>query len=168
MIITFFIIASFSSQGSINLTRGEEEEEEEDEWTLRPNLAFGEEIQYPDEVEPNKLTTLKTKIKNNGQVDAQDIVILLKFNGVELERKNLSVVTLSQSKFVAFNWMSKPGTNHLEMVIDPDNTINEINEDDNIIDATIEVESEDSTPGFGAIGFLIVITVCILFIKRKN
>jgi len=174
MIASFFIIASFSSIGFINQAGGEEEEEEE---TLRPNLYFDGGIQHPEQVEPGVLTTLKVRVENNGQVDAQDIVVMLTLNGEEVERKYLSEVPLSQPKFVAFNWMTAPGTNYLEVVIDPDNTINEINENDNVINSTIEVDDPDpkekeerteATPGFGAVGFLLMMITCLFLITRKN
>jgi len=111
---------------------------------LRSNLLFAEDIRYPKNVDAGQLTTLKVKIVNNGEIDSHDVVILLKVDGEEVETKALNIVPLTQSKFVAFNWMAKSGEHDVEVVIDPDDTVVETNENDNVETASIKVGSDET------------------------
>ncbi|MBW2617794.1 MAG: hypothetical protein JRC92_02825 [Deltaproteobacteria bacterium] len=79
------------------------------------------------------------RVVNQGLSRAEEVSLILKIDGQEVERKKLDDISRGQAKVVAFDWRPKKiGTHLVEMIVDPEERIDEANRSDNTISVLIE------------------------------
>ncbi|MEM4525551.1 MAG: cobaltochelatase subunit CobN, partial [Methanothermobacter sp.] len=80
----------------------------------------------------NETYKFKAWISNNGPVDASQVRVDFYDNGVRVGTQNIPVIASGQTVIVEFNWTpTTVGVHTLQLIIDPENRIQEINETNN-------------------------------------
>jgi len=136
---------------------------------LRPNFEIEGEIVHPEDIVADDVTDLQVKIKNSGQTDSFDVLVVVKVDDEIVERRTLVSMPVDQWKYFTFEWKAVSGTHEIEIMIDPYDDIIETNEEDNMVTATIKVKNEDakSLTGLGnsiGLGGILVILLIILLV----
>ncbi len=108
-------------------------------------------IQIIGEQRAGELLTIITRIKNTGEIDAVNVPVALYVDGEEVTRRTVGAVPLQGENTVSFTYQPTEGTHTLEVRIDPDDTIAEFHEDNNVQSTELSVESPSLfEPGFMA------------------
>ncbi|RLF14010.1 MAG: hypothetical protein DRJ97_07025, partial [Thermoprotei archaeon] len=97
------------------------------------------------EAEPGKpmagsTVTVKATVKNIGNVKAANVKVALTVDGVAVDTATIAELAPDFSAEVAFTWKpSVEGTYTVKVVVDPDNVVEEISEENNVLSTTVTV-----------------------------
>jgi hypothetical protein len=112
---------------------------------LLPDLAFSDKIQVTGHLKVGELVTISVKISNVGDIEANNVMVTLYIddgNGYD-EIKSIVVkrVFSDKEQLVTFTWKpSSLGAHDIKIEIDHDDTVKEINEDNNVTYVKIEIK----------------------------
>jgi uncharacterized membrane protein len=133
--------------------------------------------------EENPQLNIRVKVRNIGEIDARDIEIALYVDDQFLDSRTVMRLVNSSGPvykdiLISFTWKPISGSHKLEVRIDPDNSIVESNEKNNIASDTISIDTSGTLSGFLSnkatcpIIFVIlaaaVIAVATYFVLRKR
>jgi len=91
-------------------------------------VLFSEDVIYQSQEVLMNITA-----KNHGDVDAIDVLLRLVIDGEITEFIDMGDIPYDESVSVSFNWSATPGERTLEIILDPNDTIAESNEDNNLL-----------------------------------
>ena len=118
-------------------------------------------IYHPDKMQSGKIVTISAVIRNNGDIEAQNVIVTFYVNGKVKRTSTINKIAIGQSRLVPFNWEIGTGEQELIIKVDPDNFIVEKNENNNEARTTINVE----TGGFlGLLSGQSCVTMAWLFV----
>ena len=82
---------------------------------------------------------LTTDVFNAGNIKAESIDLAFNVNGVELDRKTLDINPGASRQSTWYWTPQQPGTATLELIIDPDDAVDEIQENNNVLTRIVDV-----------------------------
>ena len=82
---------------------------------------------------------LTTNVFNAGNIKAESVDLAFHVNGVELDRKTLDINPGASRQSTWYWTPQQSGATTLEMVIDPDDVIDEIQENNNVLTRIVDV-----------------------------
>jgi len=121
--------------------------------------------------------TIKVNIKNIGDIVAEKVEVVLSVDGAKAGSVVIEKVGTEGVREVIFTWVARAGEHKIEIVIDPQNTIVELNENNNVMKTTVRVSSQNilsaatSDTRICASIFWIIIVIIIavwLYIRKKR
>lgn len=96
--------------------------------------------------------TINVEVSNLGG-NASNIKVVFKVDGNKMGSKIIDYLNSTETKTASFTWKASAGTHTLTAVVDPDNTIDELDETNNTKSVTVSVQSA-YTGGAGGGGYL--------------
>jgi parallel beta-helix repeat protein len=112
-----------------------------------------------DPIENDKIN-IEAKVYNNGTGTADNITIKTYIDGKLENEQLIPKIRPRQSQSISFSWIAKPGNHKFEVFVDPDNTIKELDEDNN---QAQNIKYFEPLPGdFTFINTLLII--CLIFL----
>lgn len=140
----------------------------------RPDLQItlaGVHLSPPDPAEDDTVE-FGIEIYNIGRADAYGVNVQLIIDGEIMREEILEKVEEGNSTIVDFNWTATPGEHTFQVVVDPVNTIGELNETNNLLTFELDIPSVEDFPGWylpvGLIIALIATAVIIASVKWKK
>jgi len=106
--------------------------------TIYPDLIV-ESIEVPSNMVAGNTYTIKVSVKNIGNANATAFKVSLKANGYYIGNRTISSLNISETKEVEFIWTPSAGTYTLTAEVDPDNTVTELNETNNIKSVSVSI-----------------------------
>jgi hypothetical protein len=108
---------------------------------------------YGQRTENNPQLNIRIKMRNIGEIDARDIEIALFVDGQFLDSRTvMRLVNSSVGDYkdilISFAWKPIAGSHKIEVKIDPDNSIVESNEENNIVSETVSISSSSLASEF--------------------
>jgi uncharacterized membrane protein len=105
------------------------------------------------QTEANPQLNIRAKIRNIGEIDARDIEIALYVDDQFLDSRTvMRLVNSSKDEFkdilISFAWKPIAGKHKIEVRIDPDDSIVESNENNNIASQDVDIESSSLVSDF--------------------
>jgi uncharacterized membrane protein len=131
-------------------------------------------IYHPDKIQSGKIVTISAKIRNNGDIQAQDVVVTFNVNNKVVRTNTISILAIGQTRLVPFNWEAGNGEQELIIKVDPYNGIVEKDENNNEARTTINVESggflglSDQSCVTIAWFFILIILIVISVLLKKR
>lgn len=120
-----------------------------------PDLTLTSITVAPTEPLVQETVTVKITVKNAGNVKASGILVELKADGVPVQTSTVREIEAGKSTIVTFTWKpAEAGTYTLRAMVDPDDKIEELNEENNVISTTVTVKPKklpDLTVQFEAV-----------------
>jgi hypothetical protein len=87
--------------------------------------------------------TVQAIVINAGAVVATDIVVALISDGVEVDRTIVNTIPVSGVGIATLTFTPNPGDHLMRVIVDPDGEVDEIDEENNIVDISLDVASPD-------------------------
>ncbi len=84
--------------------------------------------------------TINVEVSNLGG-NASNIKVVFKVDGNQIGSKIIDYFNSTETKIASFTWKASAGTHTLTAVVDPDNTIDELDETNNTKSVTVSVQS---------------------------
>lgn len=112
---------------------------------------------------------VKVGVQNLGNGTAKAVKFILNIDGELAFEKDLGDLSNGQTQVVIYNWKAKKGSHTFQAVLDPDDTIEEYDEDDNKRLEDLEVrkaKDDEPTPSFEALVFVMAVTVIFLLLRN--
>jgi hypothetical protein len=126
----------------------------------------------PDQVKAKAGKSVKVKVgfQNIGNGTAKDVVFQLKVDGeIATTKDDLGDFAAGRTYSVTYVWKAKKGSHNFQAILDPDDTIEEIREDNNLEAKAIEVKkSDEPSPSFEIVLFILAIVVIFLTLRNGN
>jgi hypothetical protein len=113
----------------------------------------------------------KVTVRNDGTANATDFKIVIVEEGRALATTKVSKsLGPGTSSTYTVSWEAKgQGERSLSIQVDPDDTVDELNEDDNIWGGTQDISVEEDTPGPGALMAMCALLLAfLLFMGRRG
>lgn len=106
-----------------------------------PDLSLISVEVTPTEPEVGDTCTVDVTVKNIGEADVDEFSVRLKINGISSPFSwTLDGLTINQTSTVSFSWTpTAQGTYNLTAIVDPENTIEELNEANNVLSISLSV-----------------------------
>jgi len=117
------------------------------------DLVIASDLIYNKNMKTGKFYSIKTKIGNIGDIYAEDVLVILKVDGMEVLSKVIQHHGVNQVQEVSFEWKATEGSHRITIEIDPLGDIIEKNDqrhgtDNNLLTQRITVgEAEGSYAG---------------------
>ena len=90
---------------------------------LYPDLVV-DDIGHPKDMEDGRIVTISAYIKNIGQIEARDVLIVLYIDDQEIKSVQMSTVNKgTDNLLITFNWQASSGTHNVRIEVDPENTV---------------------------------------------
>jgi uncharacterized membrane protein len=122
--------------------------------------------------EANPQLNIRVKIRNMGEIDARDIEIALYVDDQFLDSRTvMRLVNSSEGDLkeilISFAWKPIAGKHKIEVRIDPDNSIVESNENNNVVNQEVDIESatfaSDLFSEKGTCPIILIVVAIIIF-----
>ena len=127
---------------NFNISKGKANGEYKAPYDPLPDLTFAGEVTFtPSFPLVGQRTLVSAKLRNNGGVDASNVVVYF-YSGTATTRRLLGQVKVAlvkpgQEIPVAIQWQALPGKTNMILVADPNNTIKESIENNNTVAKTV-------------------------------
>jgi subtilase family serine protease len=115
---------------------------------LYPDLTISDviKISSPNGKPQNgEIVTISVNIKNVGDIEATNVIIVMKIDGKEAKRAVVKRVLVDKDQLITFSWKAESGKHKITIEIDPDGTVIETNDQNSGINNN--VKSRDVTVG---------------------
>ncbi len=113
---------------------------------LLPDIVI-EKMDYPEVMREGEIVTISAYIKNIGDIEAKDIKVSLYVDNSEVKNTQINRIPKGyDTLLINFNWQAISGVHNLKIVVDPENTVAEKNDqfkaiNNNIISTNVNVKS---------------------------
>lgn len=141
---------------------------------IAPDLAFQGLIEISGgssgEIRSGDVITIFVKVINTGGTDAENVDVTLFIDNVRVRTQVLHTVKSDPEdvKTVIFSWVAETGSHIIEVRLDPDGSIPESDETNNVITRSIDVASTEeiieTTSSVIIIPWLIPAIICLILI----
>jgi uncharacterized membrane protein len=125
----------------------------------------------PKNLAAGKAVTVTVTVVNQGEVPVDNVTVRFYEGGTILGAEKLSRLPGNTNKTVTFTWLPKEGRRTVKFMVDPDNSIIETDERNNLMKDTLTVSSRNEIlPGFEPLlllGALSIALAGVLFRKRR-
>lgn len=126
----------------------------------------------PDQFKAKAGQNVKVKVgfQNIGNGTAKDVVFQLKVDGeVATTKDDLGDFAAGRTYSVTYVWKAKRGSHNFQAALDPDDTIEEMSEANNMEAKAIEVKkSDEPSPSFEIVLFIMAIVVIFITMRNGN
>jgi hypothetical protein len=144
---------------------------------LFPDLLITGSIRHPSQISSGSIVTISAEIKNDGDIDAENVIVTFYVNGKEVKTQTITRLPKGATRLVPFTWQAMGGEHRLAIKVDPEDAIVESAEDNNERTKKVNVE----TSGFGEIVntqmvcsltplilVAILIAIAVVWLKKKG
>jgi subtilase family serine protease len=106
-----------------------------------PDLVITQDdiIFSPSEIEEGNVVTISVAVWNVGNLNATDVDVRFQRESVQIGETQLDLVPFGENRTVSVQWTSIRGTHLIKVIVDPGNSILELNETNNQASKTITV-----------------------------
>ena len=127
------------------------------------DLTFVGDIELPDTIKTGQLVSVMVKVKNTGDIRAEDVQVRLYVDGLAVATMPIRTVLAGNTQMVAFTWKVPDITEcRLKVIIDPDNLIVEKDKQDNSIEKPVLIEGSSGVMGGVAYWIMAVAGIIVL------
>ncbi len=127
------------------------------------DLTFVGDIELPDTIKTGQLVSVMVKVKNTGDIRAEDVQVRLYVDGLAVATMPIRTVLAGNTQMVAFTWKVPDITEcRLKVIIDPDNLIVEKDKQDNSIEKPVLIEGSSGVIGGIAYWIMAVAGIIVL------
>ncbi len=102
----------------------------------------------PDGLVKGDVANITVSVFNNGTVNASNVAVLVKVDGVNLTRGTVSLIPMGNSSQFLCSWTAELGEHTIKVIIDPDNQTSELNKTNNQAEVTVDVSVDEAFPGW--------------------
>ena len=121
--------------------------------------------QNPSEKE---LITVNVFVSNNGDMPANNVRVGFYVDDIFVSNSTaILILPAGKDGVVVFVWYAEPGTHELKFTADPENSINEPDEENNIYTKTVNVKGEETGYWVIYLTVFVMIIVAVVVILRK-
>jgi uncharacterized membrane protein len=122
--------------------------------------------------EANPQLNIRVKIRNMGEIDARDIEIALYVDDQFLDSRTVMRLVNSTEDdlkdiLISFAWKPIVGKHKIEIRIDPDNSIVESNENNNVVNQDVDIESSNLVSNLfsekGTCPVILIVVAIVIF-----
>ena len=85
-------------------------------------------LTYADNMKGGETYSVSTTIGNVGDILAEEVLVVFKVDGIEVDSRRIQLIGVGQEKLVYFSWTARGGTHRLTIEIDPNGDIIENND----------------------------------------
>lgn len=120
-------------------------------------------------IDDGDLTTISVNIRNVGDIEAVNVIVVLKVDGKEVKRAVVKRVLVDKSQLITFSWKADSGAERITVEIDPENTVKETNDqfngiNNNVKSRDVSIPWVPDLDGLGATTVLFPIFLLLLVI----
>jgi hypothetical protein len=87
--------------------------------------------------------TIQATVANSGAVTTSDVVVALVSDGSEVDRTTISTIVVGGVGIATLSWTPGPGSHLVQVVVDPDDTIPEVDDTNNQVEIAVVISSPD-------------------------
>jgi len=147
-----------SGQTTINIT------------VLQPDLQINTITLTPKEPKEDDNVKVKVGLQNIGNGTARNVKVILNIDEQMAKEWVVGDLVNGQTTALTYTWKAKKGSHSFQVVADPDGTIEEGSENNNMKAETIEVKKKDDkpTPSFEVVLFMMSVIVIFLLMRNGN
>jgi hypothetical protein len=144
-----------------------------------PDLAFDETLGtnglniVGEHTTANSQLNIQVRIRNIGEIEARDIIVALYVDDQFLDSRSvmrLVNTTMDDTKdiLISFAWKPVEGTHRIEVRLDPDNSVSELNEQNNVVNDKINIKGTGGPlPGIFdrstcSLVFIIIVAITVI------
>jgi uncharacterized membrane protein len=152
------------------------------ESSLSDNVKFVVDMMLPDlyltgvkyspkNLAAGKAATVTVTVVNQGEVSVDNVTVRFYEGGTILGAEKLSRLPGNTNKTVTFTWLPKEGRRTVKFMVDPDNSIVETDERNNLMKDTLSVSSRNEIlPGFEPLLLVAAaaLAVAVAFSRRRR
>lgn len=135
-------------------------------------------VVFPKDIEDGQLVTIKVYVKNIGDIEAENVKVEVKIGDKVIGETTVNTIVPGDTKIATFIWradtsIAKEGNGKISVIADPDHTLAENDENNNELDAKINVKSKGilGIPGFdmwaAMAGMLAALSISIMLSRRR-
>ena len=137
---------------------------------MLPDLYLSGLSYNPKRLVAGKAATVTVKVFNQGEVNVENVTIRFYEGGTILGTERLSRMPSNSNKTATFTWVPKDGRHGITFKVDPDNTLVETDEKNNLVKETVTVyKSSDILPGFEPLLVIVALAaVALMFVRRRR
>jgi len=125
----------------------------------------------PDEPKEGNEVNVTVEVWNTGRVDASQVKVKLLMDELPLDEKVLDVVPLNGSVLAEFDWTAEAGDHQLTLIVDPENTTDELDEGNNNLTLPLQVELVEAFPGWylaAGVAIAFIVAAGIVALMRRG
>ena len=135
------------------------------------------------DISDGDLSTISVNIRNVGDIEAVNVIIVLKVDGKEVKRVVVKRILVDAQQMITFSWKADSDADKITISIDPENGVKEkndqfngINNNEKTRDVTIRWNPGDTIEGVSVLFpiFLLLIVIAAIgiatmfYLKKKN
>jgi len=114
------------------------------------DLKIAADLTYLENMEDGETYSVSTTIGNIGDIHAEEVLVVFKVDGVEVDSTWVQIIGVGQEKLTHFTWIATEGEHQFTIEIDPYNDIIEMHDQNNGINnneitETVKVGETDPT-----------------------
>jgi subtilase family serine protease len=135
---------------------------------LQPDLQVNTLTITPADAKEGDSVKVRIGVQNIGNGTAKAVKVALNLDDQFEKEFELGDLVNGQTQSLTYSWKAKTGSHSFQVVADPDDSIDEIKENNNMKAETIEVKKKEEkpTPSFEMV--LFIISVVVLFMLMRN
>lgn len=125
----------------------------------------------PTELKDGDLAEITITVHNDGRVNISDVKVLLMLDGEELANSTIPGIVVNESASISFNWTADTGEHEIQVMVDPQNSTSELDENNNNASISVDVEFVGAFPGWYlwvAIIAILVIGAAVVAVLRRR
>jgi uncharacterized membrane protein len=138
---------------------------------MLPDLYLTGVVYSPKKLESGKASTVTVTVVNQGEVPVENVTVRFYEGGTILGAERLNRLPGNTNKTVTYTWMPKAGQRQVKFMVDPDNSIIETDEKNNLMKDSLSVRSSDQIlPGFEPLILLVAAAMALaaaVFRRRR-
>jgi uncharacterized membrane protein len=138
---------------------------------MLPDLYLTGVSYSPKNLAGGKASTVTVTVVNQGEVPVENVTVRFYEGGTILGAEKLNRLPGNTNKTVTFTWLPKEGQRKVKFMVDPDNTIIETDEKNNLMKDTLTVSSRNEIlPGFEPLLLLgaVAMALVVALIRRRR
>jgi hypothetical protein len=138
---------------------------------LQPDMAVNTLTFTPEkDVRAGDNVKIRVGIQNLGNGTAKGVKVILKIDEQEVKTWDEGDLVNGQTKALTYVWKAQKGSHSFQATVDPGDTIEEIQEDNNNKAATLDVKKkkDEPTPSFEVALFLLSVVVLFFLMRNGN
>ena len=138
---------------------------------MLPDLYLTGVTYSPKNLAAGKAATVTVTVVNQGEVPVENVTVRFYEGGTILGAEKLSRLPGNTNKTVTFTWLPKEGRRTVKFMVDPDNSIIETDEHNNLMKDTLTVSSRNEIlPGFEPLLLLaaVAMALAVALVRRRR
>jgi subtilase family serine protease len=137
---------------------------------LQPDLQINTMTLTPKDPKEGDSVKVKVGLQNIGNGTARNVTVLLNIDEQMVKEWDVGNLVNGQTTALTYTWKAKKGSHSFQVVADPEDTIEEGSENNNMRAETLEVKKKEDkpTPSFEVVLFMLSVMVIFMLLRNGN